>query len=110
MLPNEAMKLLIERFGIHRLYWTLKDLQTALQVYFAFSLRQDLRDLCNLLHKLDKALKQQAGNCEKCGKPRGGFIPASILAQCGGNLWLAKKRLGLCTCREDQDLVGESGD
>jgi len=58
------------------------------------------QDLRNLLREFDKALKQSAGNCEKCGKPKGGFIPAGVLSQCGGNLRLAKERLGLCTCRE----------
>jgi len=37
-----------------------------------------LQDLRNLLREFDKALKQQAGTCEKCGKPKGGFIPAGI--------------------------------
>ena len=64
------------------------------------------QDLRNLLREFDRALRQSAGNCEKCGKPKGGFIPAAILRQSGGNLCLAKERMGLCTCRKDQDLAG----
>jgi len=56
------------------------------------------QDLRNLLREFDQALKQLSGTCERCGKPKGGFVPASILRQCGGNLWLAKERMGLCTC------------
>ena len=61
-----------------------------------------LEDLRNLLREFDRALRQSAGNCERCGKPRGGFIPASILAQCGGNLRLAKERMGLCVCDNNE--------
>ena len=64
-----------------------------------------LEDLRNLLREFDKALKQSAGNCERCGKPKGGFIPAGVLAQCGGNLRLAKERMGLCVC--DTSLAKE---
>jgi len=29
-----------------------------------------------LLREFDQALKQSADTCERCGKPKGGFIPA----------------------------------
>jgi len=61
-----------------------------------------LEDLQNLLREFDKALKQISGTCERCGKPKGGFIPAAILRQSGGNLRLAKERMGLCTCNNNE--------
>jgi len=58
------------------------------------------QDLAKLLREIDRGLRQIAGTCEKCGKPKGGFVPASVLAQCGGDKRLAKERIGLCVCND----------
>jgi len=61
------------------------------------------QDLAKLLREFDATLKRVAGTCEKCGKPKGGFVPVSVWAQSGGNKRLAKERMGLCVCDEQND-------
>jgi hypothetical protein len=60
------------------------------------------QELAKLLQELDAALKKVAGTCEKCGKPKGGFVPAFVLVQCGGD----KKRVGLCVCSDAPQTEG----
>jgi hypothetical protein len=64
------------------------------------------QELAKLLQELDAALKRVAGTCEKCGKPKGGFVPAFVLAQCGGDKKRAKERVGLCVCSDAPQTEG----
>jgi len=61
------------------------------------------QDLAKLLREFDATLKRVAGTCEKCGRPKGGFVPASVWTQSGGNKRLAKEKMGLCVCDEQND-------
>jgi len=41
---------------------------------------------------------EQAGNCEKCRKPKSGFVSDRIWRLFKGDQLRIRKHLGLCTC------------
>jgi len=63
--------------------------------------------LRDFLKQLDTTFRERVGRCEKCGKPKGGFVPASVIARYG-DMDKAKEAVGICTCKPEGKGVNEN--